>query len=137
MSLNRYFGAEFNENKISADNKNQIEKNPFEDDPIEIQPALIEVQNCKDKDELKSLAKKYRIVEISSLKKEEIREALYQAIRNGAEKQISAYERLGNILVEYTCSCKYTVTANIPKKYESKQRYCKRCAKLMKKKVIK
>jgi predicted SprT family Zn-dependent metalloprotease len=130
MSLDEFMGV------APKKKSTQKKEHPFKDDPKEIRPSLLEVFKCTTKSELESLAKKYAISGISALNKDDLRDLLYKEIRNGAVKQISEYEKKGYIVAEYRCSCKYTIKTNIPKGRDTKTRYCKKCGKEMKLKII-
>lgn len=111
-------------------------KKLFNDDPKKIVPFLEECHNCKVKNELMHLAKQYGLTGYSSKKKEEIRDMIYEAIREGKEKEVTEYEKKGYNEVVYRCTCKYKIKTRIPSRRKSSTRPCPKCGKLMKPKQV-
>lgn len=112
-----------------TEKKEKVVEDPFQEDAEEIKPFLIEVFECSDRKSLLELARLYTLTGVSSKNMDEIRDELYDAIRDGKTKNISAFEKREYSQWEYTCGCKKpNFHIVIRSKQEPHKRYCKHCS---------
>lgn len=131
------FGLEASKKKPP---KKEAEPLPtFEDDPIEIHDSLQEVANAT-RSELNHLAKQYTLSGAAQIPMEELRDALYQKIRSGATKILTAFEEYKYVEWKYKCNCEsakkaigkvYNVTIKMKEGRDPPIKKCPYCREIM------